>query len=158
MRTRSLVISATLIAALVLALAVIALAQNPNIGNWKMNPAKSKFSQRPPKSFTMTIEAQGDSLKFVQDMIDADGKGIHRSFTAKYDGKDYPVTAPDQDAISLIIGINANTTNYVGKKSGKEVWRGQAVVSKDGKTSIDTGGGKDASERAFTYSFFLEKQ
>jgi hypothetical protein len=152
-----LAISATLIAAFVLVLAVIALAQNPNIGTWKMNPAKSKFSYAPPKSFTMTIEAQGDSLKFVQDMIDADGKAIHRSFTAKYDGKDYPVMDPDQDAISLT-GINANTTNYVGKKSGKEVWRGQAVVSEDGKTSIDTGGSKDASGQAFTYSFFLEKQ
>ena len=45
MRTRSLVISATLISALVLALAVIALAaDNPFVGTWKMNPAKSKFS------------------------------------------------------------------------------------------------------------------
>ena len=101
MRTRSLVISATLIAALVLALAVVALAQNPNIGTWKMNPAKSKFSYAPPKSFTATVETQGNGIKVVQDIVDASGKATHRSWTVNYDGKDYPITGdPDEDAVS----------------------------------------------------------
>ena len=157
MQTRSLVISAMFISALVLALAVVAVAQNPNVGKWKMNPARSKFSYPPPKSNTMTIEAQGNGIKAVQDMVDADGKAIHRSWTAKYDGKDYHVTAPDQDAIFLT-RPDTNTTEYVAKKSGKVVWSGRAVVSKDGKTSIDSGSGKDDKGQAFTYSFVMEKQ
>ena len=146
-----------LLAASVLALAVIALAQNPNVGTWKMNSAKSKFSSAPTKSYIIKIEAQGGSFKFVQDMVDADGKAIHRTWTAKYDGKDYPVVASDADAFSCT-RPDANTTKYVMKKNGKEVWSGQAVVSKDGKTSIDTGGGKDEKGQAFTYSIFAEKQ
>jgi hypothetical protein len=161
MRTRSLVISATLIAALVLALAVIAMAQNPNIGTWKMNPTKSKFNDPLPlKSFAMTIEAQEDGVKVVQDSVDAKGKAYHRSYAAKYDGKDYPITGNwnhDADAIALT-RANPNTVEYVFKKSGQEVYRGRVVVSKDGKTRTDTGSGKDAKGQVFTYTIVTEKQ
>ena len=157
MRTRSLAISATLIAGLVLALAVMAQVQNPNVGTWKMNPAKSKFSQSPLKSYKLKVEAQDTGIKVVQDIVDAEGKAIQRKYTAKYDGKEYPVTAPDADTMSFT-RPDANTTEYVFKKSGKEAWGGQAVVSKDGKTRTDNGKGKDAKGQPFTYSIFMEKQ
>jgi hypothetical protein len=158
MRTRSLVISATLIVALVLALTVIAVAQNPNVGTWKMNLAKTKSSRPLWKSYTMTAEAQENGIKVVQDWVDADGKPMHVTYAAKYDGKDYPVTGrPDADTMSFT-RPHANTTDYVFKKSGKEAWRGQAVVSKDGKTRTDTGGGKDANGQASTYTIIMEKQ
>jgi hypothetical protein len=158
MRTRALVISATLIAALVLGLAVIAVAQNPNVGVWKMNLAKTESSRPKWKSYTLTTEAQENGIKVVQDWVDADGKPMHVTYAAKYDGKDYPVTGrPDADTMSFT-RPNANTTNYVFKKGGKEAWRGQAVVSKDGKTRTDKGKGKDANGQAFTYSIFMEKQ
>ena len=158
MRTHSLVISATLIAALVLAVAVIAVAADPHVGTWKMNPAKSTFSGQPLTNYTIKIEAQGNGLKFVQDMGYANGKVTHNEFTAKYDGKDYPVTGnPDADTVSYT-KPNANTTEYVYKKGGKEVYRGQAVASKDGKTMTRTLKGKNAQGQDFTYSMFLEKQ
>jgi hypothetical protein len=132
-------------------------AQNPNIGTWKMNPAKSKFSDSPMRSYIIKVEAEGDGVKIVQHIIDANGKAVQRSWTAKYDGKDYPVTAPDADAISFT-RPDPNTTKYVMKKNGKEAWKGQAVVSKDGKVSIDTGGGVDENGKPFTYSVYTEKQ
>jgi hypothetical protein len=161
MRTRSLIIIATLIAALVLALAVIALAQNPNIGTWKMNPAKSKFNDPLAlKSYTMTIEPQEGGFKIVQDSVDSNGTVYHRSWAAKYDGTDFPVTGKwnhDGDIYSST-RTNPSTTDYVFKKNGKEVYRGQVIVSQDGRTRTDTGGGKDAKGQAFTYTIFLEKQ
>ena len=132
-------------------------ADDPFVGTWNMNPAKSKFSYPAPKSFTVIFTAQDNGVKVVQDMVEADGKAIHRSFALKYDGKDYPVTAPDQDAIS-VKKPDPNTAEYVGKKNGKEVWRGRAVVFKDGKSITDIGSGKDAKGQAFTYTYFLEKQ
>jgi hypothetical protein len=139
MRTRSLVISAILISALVLTLAVIAVAaDNPFGGTWKMNPAKTKSSYPLWKAYTMTAEAQENGMKVVQDIVDADGKPMHVTYTAKYDGKDYPVTGrPDADTMSFT-RPNANTTDYVFRKNGKEAWRGQSVVSKDGKTQKST--------------------
>jgi hypothetical protein len=158
MRIRSLIISATLISAFVLALAVIAVAaDNPNVGTWKMNPAKSKFSSPPLKSFTAKIEAQDNGFKVIQDVVDANGNAFQRSWAAKYNGKEYPVTAPDADMFSCT-RPDANTTEYMMKKNGKEVWKGKAVVSKDGKTRTDNGGGKDANGQAFTYTVFMEKQ
>ena len=157
MRACSRSILVIFIAVLALAVAVPAADQNPNIGTWKMIPAKSKSSSAPMKSYIIKIEVQGDGVKVVQDMIQADGKALHRSWTAKYDGKEYPVTAPDADTMSFT-RPDAPTTEYVFKKNGKEVWRGRAVVSKDGKSSIDTGGGTDANGQPFTYSIFAEKQ
>jgi hypothetical protein len=155
MRTHSLVISATLIAALVLGPAVIALAADPFVGSWKMNPAKSKSDL---KSFTMTTEAQGNSFKSVQDLVDPEGKVTHRSWTIKYDGKDYPITGdPTVDTIS-VTKPNANTLKYAFKKNGKEVDRGEAVISKDGKTVTDVGSGKDAKGQDFNYTNIMEKQ
>jgi len=159
MRTRSLVISATLVSALVLTLAVTAFAaDNPFVGTWKMNPAKSPFSYPQPKSYTVRIEGRGDGIQFESDLVNADGTTRRLSFTAKYDGKDYPVTGnPDADTVSYT-KPNANTTEYVYKKGGKEVYRGQAVASKDGKTMTRTLKGKNAQGQDFTYSMFLEKQ
>jgi hypothetical protein len=158
MRTRSLVISATLISALVLALAVIAgAADNPFVGTWKMNPAKTKSSNPAFKSYLITYSAQESVYKGFEDIVDADGKAFQRSWTGKCDGKEFPVTAPDVDMLSCT-QPNANTVDFVCKKNGKVLWSGRTVISKDGKTQINKGGGKDEKGKAFTYSLFLEKQ
>jgi hypothetical protein len=158
MRTRSLIFSATTIAALVLALAAIAVAADPFVGTWKMNPAKSKFSLPPLKSYTFKIEGLENGYSGIQDMVNSDGKVIHATITAKFDGKDYPIKDyPDADMMSFT-RPNPNTTLYVAKKAGKEAYRGQSVVSKDGKTLTDVGGGKDEKGQAFTYTIVMEKQ
>ena len=160
MQKRSLIIPATLIAALVLALAVIALAADPFVGTWRMNAAKSKFSSPPPKSYAMKIEAQekNGSQKIVIDEVDADGKATHRAFAQKYDGKDYPETGDQYADMTSATKADSNTVDYLFKKNGKEVFRGRAVISKDGKTQTDTGSGKDAKGQAITYTIVMEKQ
>jgi hypothetical protein len=158
MRTHSLVISATLISALVLTLAVIVIAaDDPFIGTWKMNPAKTKSSNPAFKSYSITFSVQEGVFKNYEDIVDADGRAFQRSWTGKCDGKEFPMTAPDVDVQSCT-QPNANTADYVCKKNGKVVWSGRTVISKDGKTQINRGGGKDENGKAFTYSFFLEKQ
>jgi hypothetical protein len=133
-------------------------AADPFVGTWKMNPTKSTFIGQPVNNYTVIIEAQGNGLKLIQDRVEADGKVTHIEFTAKYDGKDYPLTGnPDADTVSYT-KPNANTTEYVYKKNGKEVYDGRAVVSKDGKTMTRTLKGKNAQGQDFTYSMFLEKQ
>jgi len=81
-----------------------ALAQSdPQVGVWKLNVAKSKYSPGPaPKSATTTIEAAGTGAKFVADQVLADGTTRHWESTSAYDGKDSPVTGnnPDADMIA----------------------------------------------------------
>lgn len=157
MRTHSLVITAILISALVLTIAVIAMAADPFVGTWKMNPAKSKFSNPAFKSYSITFSAQESVYKGFEDIVDADGKAFQRSWTGKCDGKEFPVTAPDVDAQSCT-QPNANTAEYVCKKNGKVVWSGRTVISKDEETQVNKGGGKDEKGKAFTYTIVLEKQ
>jgi hypothetical protein len=156
MRRKTIVLVVAMIF-LVPAMAVIALASDPLVGTWKMNPAKSKFSSHPLRSFTTTFTAQDNGIKAIEAMINADGTTLHRSWAAKYDGKEYPVTASDIDTI-VLKKPNPNTVDYVCKKSGKKALSGRVVVSKNGKTMTDTGGGKDANRQAFTWSNFMEKQ
>ena len=120
MRKQMIVIAVGII--LVLALATIAIAADPHDGTWKVNVAKSKYNPGPaPKSLTTKRETVGNSAKTVFDGVDADGKTIHYEYTATFDGKDCPITgSPNFDAISLK-RIDADTFEWVTKKSGKEV-------------------------------------
>jgi hypothetical protein len=155
MRKQILVLAVGII--VVLALSTIAIAaENPFVGTWKMNPVKSNGTNY--KSYTIKVESRDNGFSAVQDIVNTEGKAIHATVTAKYDGKDYPLKgAPDADMMSFT-KPDPNTTDYIVKKNGKEVQRGQAVISKDGKIWTDKGGGKDAKGQAFSYTIVMEKQ
>jgi hypothetical protein len=67
-------------------------AANPAIGTWKLNVARSKYTPGPPpKSATITYEETADGIKRTGESVDAEGKTTSFGYTAKNDGKDYPV-------------------------------------------------------------------
>src|ERR1700687_2641147 len=86
-----------------LGLAATLVAANPAIGTWKLNLDKSKYSPGPaPKSATITYEETTDGIKRTGDSVDAEGKRASFEYTAKYDGKEYPVSGSDDfDTITL---------------------------------------------------------
>ncbi len=132
------------------------------VGTWKVDLAKSKTSYPldvPLQgNFTTNVEGKDNGIKVVEDLAWANGNAVQRRWTAKYDGKDYPVEGdPRVDAISLK-KPNPNTIDYVVKKSGKQFASGKWVVSKDGKTSTNTGSAKVDKGPIYTYEMFLEKQ
>ena len=105
----------------VMALTTVVIAADNNVGTWKLNLAKSKYSPGPaPKSQTLKIEAWGnDGVKYTADGVGADGKPTHAEFQAKYDGKDYPFKGnPDADMLSYK-RIDANTLEATTKLNGK---------------------------------------
>jgi hypothetical protein len=145
MRTRPFTLLAIILAVAVLMLSASAQAADNQVGTWKLDVAKSKYSPGPaPKEGTLKIEAEADGLKFTIDGIDAEGKAVHMEFSPKYDGKDYPTTGmPGADSISLK-KINDNTIETVTKKAGETVMTTKSVVSKNGKTRTTTQKGKNA--------------
>jgi hypothetical protein len=118
---------------------------DPLLGTWVLNVAKSKYTPGPPpKEQTTIFEAAGQGLKVTTNGIDSTGKPIMMTFTANYDGKDYPVTGnPDWDMVSLK-RINANTVEFTRKRAGKVVQTATGVVSKDGQTRTLTATGVNA--------------
>jgi hypothetical protein len=141
------------------ALSRVTLAEDSNVGTWKLNLAKSKYSPGPaPKSQTLKLEAAEDGVKYTADGVGPDGKPTHQEFSAKYDGKDYPFKGnPDADTISYK-RIDAHTVEAVTKKGGKTTITAKVVVSPDGKTRTLTMTGKDAKGRDVNNTVVYDKQ
>lgn len=133
---------------------------DPQLGVWKLNIAKSKYSPGPaPKSGTTRIEAAGTATRVIVDQTLADGTSAHWEFTASYDGKDSPVTGnnPNADTVSRT-RINATTVQTVSKKGGKVLTTQTSEVSADGKTRTVTIKGVNASGQQVNNVAVYEKQ
>ena len=144
----------------ILTLSVVAFGADNNVGTWKLNLAKSKFSPGPaPKSQTLKIEAWGDDgVTYTADGMSADGKPTHGEFQAKYEGKDYAFKGnPDADSISYK-RIDANTVEATTKLKGKVTITAKVTVSSDGKTRTVAQTGKDAQGRDVNNVAVYDKQ
>ena len=138
--------------------AAVCFADDPQIGTWKLNEAKSKLSPEAPKNTTVVYEVAGDSVKVTVDGTDSDGKPMHNEWTGKYDGKDYPVTGdPNKDTRSYK-KINDHTLAITNKKGDKVTISGRGVVSADGKTRTVTVTGIDSKGKKFTGTSVYDKQ
>lgn len=134
-------LASAVVCAGVLALVVPALAQTDSqVGVWKLNVAKSKYSPGPgPTTATSTIEAAGAGTKVSVDQTFADGSKRQYTFTSNYDGKDVPVVGNNPDADTLArTRVNASTVKTVSKKGGKVTTTQTSTVSRDGKTRTVT--------------------
>ena len=154
MKTRSIVL--TVIVCFVAVTLVF--AENPNMGTWKLNEAKSKLVAGTIKNTTVVYSMDGDSVKVVTDGTGVDGKPMHTEWTGKFDGKDYPLTGdPNSDARSYV-KVNDHTLTLVNKKGGKDTTTGKIEVSKDGKTRTVTTTSKDSMGMTITGVAFYDKQ
>ena len=134
-------------------------AAEPALGTWKLNVAKSKYSPGPaPKSGSLTYEASGDAVKRTGEQIAADGKKSSLSYTAKMDGKFYPVTGSDlYDEIS-IKKIDDHNTEATLKMAGKVAANAKRSVSKDGKVMTITITGTNAKGEKVSNVSVYDKQ
>jgi hypothetical protein len=135
-----------------LAIAPTALAQgdNPHIGTWKANIAKSKFASGTAANSTTTrIEAAGAGVRATVDTDYADGTRSHWVFTANYDGKDSPITGncPYGETVAMT-RVDARTSRSVYKHNGTVTVTQTAAISPDGKTRTVTSKGKNLKGQA----------
>ena len=128
------------VVAAVLGGAVLAQATDSQVGTWKLNVAKSKYSPGPaPKTATTKIEAAGAGTKVIVDQTLPDGTMRHYEFTSNYDGKDGAVIGnnPDADMVART-RVNKTTIKTINKKGGKVTTTQTSTVSADGKTRTVT--------------------
>jgi hypothetical protein len=132
--------------AAMLAFTTVAVAENPVVGTWQLDVAKSKFSPGPaPKTDTRTYTESADGITMTWKSAAADGKEISVKSTFKTDGKDYPLTgSPNFDTLTLK-QVDSHTVHSIQKKGGKVVGETTRTVSKDGKelTLASKGAGAD---------------
>src|ERR1044072_7072809 len=120
---------------------------NPNLGTWKLNEAKSKFAGK-GRNHTVVYEAAGDQIKVTVDGVDESGGAVHNEWTGKFDGKDYPVTGDSNSDARAYKIVNARTLTFANKKAGKTTLTGRIAISVDGKsrTVTTTGTGSDGKK------------
>lgn len=110
-------------------------SDDPVLGVWHLNLAKSKYLPGPvPKSQTRTYEANANGIKATIRTVYSDGQSASVEYVADYDSIEYPVTgSPDADAITLkkLDNFTAEATLMHG---GKVFGVARRVISKDGKT------------------------
>jgi hypothetical protein len=139
--------------------AVVCLAATDvQMGTWKLNEAKSKFSAGAPKNTMVVYAMMGDNIKVTVDGMDADGKPSHNEWTGKFDGKDYAVTGDPTADMRSYKQVNDHTLDFTNKKGGKTTMTGRITVSADGKTRTVTITGTDAKGVEVTSSSVFDKQ
>ena len=111
-----------------------AFAADPIVGSWKLNVAKSKFSngQELKSSSRVYTEANG-VYTLDQKLTAADGKEV--SYRVQYsDGKDMKQATGGALDTTHAKKIDTNTWDFDLKKDGKVVGHVHRMVSADGKT------------------------
>jgi hypothetical protein len=150
----------TILASLVVFLAGVGLclAADPNMGTWKLNEGKSKFSPGATKNHTVVYAPAGDMVKVTVDGTDKDGKAVNNVWTGKFDGKDYPVTGEQAYDSRSYTKVDDHTMNMSLKKAGAVVGSGKIVVSADGKSRTVTTMGSDAKMTSMNNTAVYDKQ
>jgi len=132
-------------------------AQNPMVGNWKMNAAKSTSTAALPKKRDLAITQKGADITVSVDEVAADGTASKWSFTTKGDGKPVPVngSAAVDTAVSTLTGRTGKT---VYMKAGKPTMESNTDVSADGKVLIIKGTRPGPDGKSVAFSSHYDRQ
>jgi hypothetical protein len=128
--------------------ALSAQAAEPLVGVWSVDVIKSTYvTGPPPVRRVITFEPAGDSLKFTQETTNQGfniSETIKVEYTAKIDGKDYPIMNSGLDTVALK-KIDATTYERIGKIKGVPTETATMKLSNRNRTlTIATKGTTDA--------------
>ncbi len=128
-------------------------------GTWKLKRGKSRFSiGQVPKSLVITIDAEPNGLRYTSKSVTAEGRELGMTYSAKFDGKEYPIADSDRyDSISWT-RVDNRTFLSVTRKAGQQVGGTKYVVSPDGKTFTRTGTAKRPGGDTNQYTELFERQ
>ena len=155
MKARTIVL--TLVLCLI-ALTVGFAADNPNIGTWKLNEAKSKIPAGVGKNTTVVYSPAADQTKVTTDGVDSSGNPAHSEWTGKFDGKPYPVTGSASVDSRSVLAKGDRTLEITNMKGGKTVGTGKVELAKDGKSRTLETDGTTADGKKYKAKYVYDKQ
>jgi hypothetical protein len=155
MKIRSVVLA---VAFCLLALSLGFAADNPNIGTWKLNEAKSKIPAGIAKNTTVVYSVAGSDIKVTTDGVDGSGKPVHSEWTGKFDGKPYPVIGPSTVDARAVTAKGDRTLDIVNMKDGKSDGTGKVELAKDGKSRTLETEGTSPDGKKHKAKFTYDKQ
>jgi hypothetical protein len=145
-----------------MAVCATAWAQAPDasgMGTWKLDAAKSRFNPGPaPESLVTTFEPAGERVNWKSERRLPDGKLQTATYSAAYDGKEYPITGSPTADVVVLRRIDARTTERVNKKAGKVGTTEVRSVAADGKSYTTTVKGTTAKGEPIDHLMVFDKQ
>jgi len=111
-----------------------AFAQNPNMGTWKLNEAKSTIPAGAGKSTIVVYSASGGDITITTDGQNGQGRPSHSEWTGKFDAKPYPVTGDPDVTYRAYKAKGDRTLLFANMKGDKTVSNGRIQVTKDGRS------------------------
>jgi hypothetical protein len=135
-------------------------ADDPMLGSWKLNVAKSKFSPGPAlQAETNQVEPYGgNGIKLTAQITRADGTNVTESYAGTFDGKEFSVGGDANVDTAYLKRNDAYTMERINKKAGKPTTTMHYVVSKDGRTKTVTISGTTAAGETVHTVLVFEKQ
>jgi hypothetical protein len=158
-RNRAMTKTRSVVVALSFLTAAACLAENPQMGTWKLNEEKSKLVEGMGKNTTVTYSAEkGDKVKVTVEGTDKDGKPTHSVWVGRFDGKSYPVKGNlAYNSVSYKM-VNDRTNDIAAMKDGKTLWSGKIEVAADGKSRVVTADGTGEDGKKFKFKAVYDKQ
>jgi hypothetical protein len=139
-------------------------AQDPQIGRWTLNVAKSQFkTSAAPKTQIVAIVPDGkDGVKVTADVVRTNGAKAAFSYAAQYDGKEYPRTETGDGAVPgqtvTVKRIDNHTVERISYLKGKKLVAEKWEISRDGKTRTVTQSGVGPDGKPVDNVLVYEKQ
>jgi hypothetical protein len=141
---------------------------DPRIGIWKLNVAKSKFSpallaimqQAPPKEETMVYRELGtDEYEMTMTGVLTDGKPINVKGIVPRQGGTVTILQGNLPPGFSVVATKIDPSNSYATfmVNGKQLFLGQSIVSKNGKTMRVTDTGTDARGTPFEHLLVFDK-
>ena len=122
--------------------------EEPHVGTWELNLAKSTFSPGPPpRRQTLTFQAAGPHWTALVQGIDAAGHPIKSetgNLVISFDGRDHPTPNDDYETSSWK-RVDSHKYQVIRKRAGKPVLTTLNEVSTDGRTMTITTTGTNAA-------------
>lgn len=140
-------------------------AENPYLGTWKLNTAKSSYKPGPPtKEMIVKFEADGNNVRRIAQGVDGKGEPIDEGGTEgssfPWDGEFHTVTKPGEKP-EVQVAAKVIDPRHVAvriKVDGKVTENDKSSISKDGKTITDVDDGVNMKGEKFHNVEIFDKQ
>jgi hypothetical protein len=140
-------------------------ADNPYIGSWKLNTARSTYKPGPPtKELTVKFEADGNNVRRIAQGVDGEGEPVDQGGTEgasfPWDGEFHTVTKPSEKP-EVQVAVKVIDPHHLMvriKVDGEIAENGRSSVSADGKTITDIDDGMNMKGEKFHNVQVFEKQ
>ena len=130
------------------------MAASAQMGTWKLNESKSKFSSKSRTNMVTYTAAKGDMVKVDVEGVDKEGKPMHWTWVGKFDGNPYKLkNNPIADMASYKM-VDDHMNKITMTKEGQTVAETTVKVAKDGKSRTVTttfmgSDGKKMTDKSF---------